>query len=91
MFHTNGSYWMFLHTNVLYAMSKEVNFKHQILINSHKAEPLMVDNSSVTSVPKLPSNTNTPTVTTPSISETLYSSLSNPMTTTVRKWECTLN
>lgn len=68
-------------------------------IDSHKAEPLMVDTSRVRFVPMLPSNTDTHRVTSPSDSETIYSSISNPMTTSVKSeisnlqhtslWHCT--
>jgi len=47
------------------------------------AEPLMVDRATVMGVPIVPSNSNTTSVTTPSDSETLYLSISNPMTTAV--------
>lgn len=59
----------------------------------------MVDTSRVRFVPMLPSNTDTHRVTSPSDSETIYSSISNPMTTSVKSeisnlqhtslWHCT--
>ena len=59
----------------------------------------MVATSRVKFVPMLPSNTDTHRVTSPSDSETIYSSISNPMTTSVKGeisnlqhislWHCT--
>ena len=50
----------------------------------------MVDSSSEMLAPKEPSSTDTHTLTTPSDSETLYSSISKPMTATVIKRECSV-
>ena len=49
------------------------------------AEPLSVDRATVMGVLILPSNSDTTSVTTPSDSETLYLSISNPMKTAVKE------
>ena len=65
----------------------EGRYSQTIIIDSHKAEPLIVDSATVISSPILPSSTDTTRVTSRSDSKTVYSSLSNPMTTAVKEIE----